>query len=464
MENIKTDFGYLGIEFQYRLIKQLLVDHKFSEEIISILSPNYFQDRTLKLIVLEIKSAYEKNESIPNINTLKIRFTEKVKNNEIESEFIQRQITKISEIEVNDSDYITELAKKFCKQQELVRGVKEIEKIIERGNLDDYDNCVDIMRHAIQAGDTEDNDSDVLDGIDGVLSENFRNPIPTGISLLDEYMNGGLSRGELAVLLAPYGVGKTTFAVKVANTAYNLGNNVLQIFFEDTKEIIKRKHIACWTGIPLDELTERREEAKERLITISERENNGVLKLKRFPSDGTTINRIRQYIKKKISSGLKPDMLIIDYIDCVETSNTITDINVAQGKVMRELEAMASEFNVATWTFVQGNRSSIKADVVEGDQMGGSIKRGQIAHVLISAAKSLQQKEMGTANMAILKSRIGKDGVIFENIVFNNKTVDINISKDDNPMSFMDKKGGMDSMKQQELINKIYEESKKQHN
>ena len=52
--------------------------------------------------------------------------------------------------------------------------------------------------------------------------------------------------------------------------------------------------------------------------------------------------------------------------------------------------------------------------------MGGSIKKAQVGHVIITVAKSLQQKEMNLATIAITKSRIGKDGVVFENCKFNN--------------------------------------------
>jgi hypothetical protein len=104
---------------------------------------------------------------------------------------------------------------------------------------------------------------------------------------------------------------------------------------------------------------------------------------------------------------------------------------------MRELETMLSEFDIAGWTATQGNRSSIKADIVEGDQMGGSIKKAQIGHFLVSIAKTLEQKETGKANMAILKSRFGKSGIIFEDIIFDNSTIQIDMSQSSTGTSFL---------------------------
>ena len=97
----------------------------------------------------------------------------------------------------------------------------------------------------------------------------------------------------------------------------------------------------------------------------------------------------------------------------------------SEGSVMRAFEAMCNELDIAGWTATQGNRSSISSDVVTTDQMGGSIKKAQVGHVIITVAKSLQQKELNLATIAITKSRIGKDGVVFENCKFNNEMLEI---------------------------------------
>jgi hypothetical protein len=86
---------------------------------------------------------------------------------------------------------------------------------------------------------------------------------------------------------------------------------------------------------------------------------------------------------------------------------------------------MCHELDLVGWTATQGNRASISSEVVTTDQMGGSIKKAQVGHVIISVAKTLQQKEMGLATIAITKSRLGQDGVVFENCKFNNELLEI---------------------------------------
>jgi hypothetical protein len=82
--------------------------------------------------------------------------------------------------------------------------------------------------------------------------------------------------------------------------------------------------------------------------------------------------------------------------------------------------------------------------------MGGSIKKAQVGHVIISVAKSLQQKEMNLATIAITKSRIGKDGIIFENCKYDNEMLVIDTEQS---MTFL----GMEEQKEEKQRDRIKE-------
>ena len=199
--------------------------------------------------------------------------------------------------------------------------------------------------------------------------------------------------------------------------------------YEDTVKNIQRKHLSCMTGIELNSLNIRREEVLKIRDEVLSRPNIGKLKLRRFPSDGVTIPMIKNYVYKLISDGFKPDIILLDYIDVVVPSKKYDDANVGEGSVMRQFESMLAELDIPGWSASQGNRESIKAAIVESNQMGGSIKKGQIVHFLCSIAKTLEQKDNGTATMAVLKSRFGKSGVVFEDIVFDNATIQVDMGK-----------------------------------
>ena len=259
---------------------------------------------------------------------------------------------------------------------------------------------------------------------DEVLNEDYRHPIPMGIPGIDRLLKGGLARGEIGVVLAPTGVGKSTLLTKISNHAFNLGYNVLQIFFEDNPKIIQRKHITLWTKVHPDELTVKKEEVMAKVKEIKDSMENKLI-LKKLPSDTVTMLQIKGQIRKMIADGIKIDMVLLDYIDCVVPNKNLGDEWKSEGSVMRAFESMCHELDLVGWTATQGNRSSISSEVVTTDQMGGSIKKAQVGHVIITVAKSLQQKEMNLATIAITKSRIGKDGVIFENCKFDNGMLEI---------------------------------------
>lgn len=420
----KNTFGYLGHDYQIRLIAQFLTDRKFANSILDIVDPNYFEDQYLRVIAATIKDAKTTDDIVPDVGSLEFRLLEDVKD-DYQRKYVIQQLRKIQEADLNDTLKVQDMAMRFCKQQEMRKSMMQVNKIIERGNLEDYEQVEAIIRKALEHGDSKDDGISVFDGIEHVLVDDFRKPIATGIKGLDEVMDGGLSKGELGVILAPFGVGKTTMMTKLANTAMADGYNVLQIFFEDNPKVIQRKHLACSSGYELNSLSLHKEEIFEIVSTLPH-EN---LKLKKFSSDGTTIPVIRQHIRKLIAQGFRPDIVLLDYIDCVEPSRKFDDVNAGEGSVMRQFETLLSELDIAGWTAVQGNRSSISADVVEANQMGGSIKKGQIGHFIVSIAKNLDQKEAGTATMAILKSRFGKDGLIFQDIRFDNSRIQIDMGE-----------------------------------
>ena len=428
------NLGYLGYSFQIKLVKQMIEDAKFSESIMEIMSPNYFDNEYIRLIIASIKDYNESYESIPSYETIRQIIKAEVRR-EIARTSALEMIKEIEKSDSKDCLHTQEVAIKFCKQQELKKANQKIQKILDTGDFDRYEECEEILKQALNVGEVSDVGIDVFHAIEDVLSDDFRSPIQTGIVGLDNLMDGGLAKGELGVILAPFGVGKTTLVTRMANTAYNLGYNVVQIFFEDNPKVIQRKHITCWTEIPLNELTENREQVKEILPRFKSKEGN--LILKKMASDGTTIPQIKQYLRKLTSNGMKPDIVFVDYIDCIVPTKQFKDEWSGEGNVMRQFETMISELDIVGWTAIQGNRSSIGANVVQADMIGGSIKKGQIGHFIVSVAKTLEQKEEGRATMAILKSRFGKDGVIFEDILFDNGTLVID-TNDSSDVSFLD--------------------------
>jgi len=448
----EKNFGYLGNTFQLQILNNIILHKDFASSIVDVLEPKYFDNQYFKLIMQMTKEYYHKYEHAPSFSTL-----EQITKSEVTSPMAQKMvldmITQVVDAPDDGYQYVQEKALKFCKQQELQKVMTKAQKIIDKGDFESYDHLEEMVREALQVGEVDTGTADVFFNLDEVLDDDFRHPIPMGITGIDNILKGGLAKGEIGVILAPTGVGKTTVLSKIANNAFNLGYNVLQIFFEDNPKIIQRKHFTMWTKIAPDNLSLQREEVLEKVRQIKENASNRLV-LKKLPSDTLTMNQIKNQIRKMIAEGTKIDLVVVDYIDCIVPDKNLGDEWKSEGSVMRGFESMCHELDIAGWTATQGNRSSISSEVVTTDQMGGSIKKAQVGHVIISVAKSLQQKEMNLATIAITKSRIGKDGIVFENCKFDNEMIEIDTDSSVTFLGMEEQKEEKNKVRIQELLQK----------
>ena len=421
----EKNFEYLGQSFQLQLLNQIVVDKDFAHSIVDVIEPSYFENKYFKIILQMVKEYYKKYEVTPSFETLN-QITRSELPQEMVAKVVLDTVKKIKDVNIDGPQFVQEKALKFCKQQEVSKAMTKAQKIIDGGEFESYDTIEELFKSALQVGERETSLMDVFSNLDEVLNEDYRHPIPMGIPGIDRLLKGGLAKGEIGVILAPTGVGKSTLLTKIANHAFNVGYNVLQIFFEDNPKIIQRKHIVLWTGIHPDDLTLKKEEVLKKVKEVEGTMNNKLI-LQKYASYTLSMNQIKNSIRKLIADGQQIDMILLDYIDCVLPDRQLEDEWKSEGSVMRGFEAMCHELSLVGWTATQGNRSSISSEVVTTDQMGGSIKKAQVGHVIISVAKTLQQKEMKLATIAITKSRIGDDGVIFENCKFDNAMLEIDV-------------------------------------
>lgn len=227
----------------------------------------------------------------------------------------------------------------------------------------------------------------------------------------------------------------------------NQGFKVLQIVFEDRIKQIQRKHIARITNIEAKDLSKIGyiDEVKKKLGEYEDRDmlmNN--LRIVKFPSGEVSVSGIKRFVKKLINKGFKPDMMSVDYFECVDHDSDTNGEKeyIQEGKTMRRFEAMASEFDMAIWIPSQGNRESLNAELVTMDKAGGAVKKIQIAHIIMSIARSMEDIDNNIATLALLKNRAGKSGKVWNNVEFNNGTCRIstdNVDEFDNMISYAKK-------------------------
>ena len=432
--NDRSNIGYLGEDFQFKLVHMFIEDKEFFKELCDTVNQNMFTQVILRTIVGSMKDHYSQHEIVPSYDTLKIILREKANGDSILIEQYDETLDYISKIQVESRDYVMELARKFFKQQNIIKTANKILEIASDGDISKYEACVELLTEAIAKGDKKDDGKAVFDDLEEILSDDYRVPIPTGISKLDEALEGGIGKGELGVIIAPTGIGKSSMTTSMAQSAAIFkcesnnyqGFKVLQIVFEDSIKAIQRKHIAKICNIEAKDLSkdENIDKVREILANFEEREmlqNN--LRIVRFPSGELTAAHIKRFIKKLTNEGFKPDLVIVDYFECLmhDTMGSSNEYE-AEGRTMRKFESMAGELDIAFWIPSQGTKDSINLELITVDKMGGSVKKSQVAHVIISIAKTIEDVSNNKATIALLKNRAGRSGRIFNNVDFNNGT------------------------------------------
>ena len=438
----KSNIGYLDIEFQYKLAKIFVEDSKFFEDVASIVDQNAFTDALLRKFVGTIKDYYSNENVMPSYDVLNIILRERAKTkNDIEE--VDALIKKLKfETSLEGYIYVKDIALRFFKQQNLIRVANKILEIAGKGDIDRYQECQQLLDDAAMVGQEDDFGYDIYELQDKALSNDYTVSIPTGIDMLDETLGGGLDKGKLGLLIAPAGFGKTSFTTAIDSFAAtykcemnnNMGFKVLQIYFEDDDVDITRKHYSRLSQKEarfmkrLDN-TER-EEISYLLNNHKDKDmlkNN--LRLKHFKTGTKSASDIEIFVKKLINQGFKPDLISIDYFECLapEKGGYSTDTEwTREGVTMRKLENMAKDLNCAIWIPTQGTKDSMNSpEVVRMDQASGSAKKVHVAQLILSIARAIGDIDKSRAVIGILKNRSGKSGKVFDNVYFDNGTCTI---------------------------------------
>lgn len=442
----KTNLGYLGIDFQYKLAKIFVEEVGFFENLSAIVNQNAFNDPLLRTFVGTFKDYYSKYGVVPSYEIMNAILREKARTT-TDIEEIESLIKKLKhEITLEGYEKVKEIAVKFFKQQNLIRVANKILDIAGKGDIDRFDECQAIMDEAALVGLEDDMGYSIYDLEEQALSNDYTVSIPLGIKGLDDVLGGGLDKGKLGLIIAPAGFGKTSFTTAIDSYAATYrcdlnnheGFKVLQIFFEDDNVDITRKHYS--------RITQTEARFFKRLDAVSKDEMRNIinnhpnkemlkknLRLKRFRTGEKSATDIEIYVKKLINSGFKPDLISIDYFECLAPEKSTRYSNESdwtkEGKTMRKLENMAHDLNCAIWIPTQGTKDSMNSpEVVRMDQASGSAKKVHVAQLIISIARALDDIDNNKAVISILKNRSGKSGKQFR-ALFNNGTSTIDCSE-----------------------------------
>ena len=273
-----SDFGY---SFQIKLISALFKDKLFLQQIIDILDSTYF-DSEANIVILDIiKEYFIEYKSTPTLEAMKIKIVE-MENDLLKKSIAENIKAAFSNLEAEDLDYVKHKALEFCKNQEIKKAIVESVELLNSG---DYDAIKAKVDNAMKAGVEKDMGHEYADHIDERYLESVRNTVTTGWDAIDDIADGGLGKGELGVMVAPAGIGKSWALVNVGANAVKAGLNVIHYTLELNSAYVGLRYDSVFTGIQAQELKYNIDDVKKKVKSLK-----GDLIVKYYPTKAATVN------------------------------------------------------------------------------------------------------------------------------------------------------------------------------
>lgn len=177
--------------------------------------------------------------------------------------------------------------------------------------------------------------------------------IPTGMPDLDAALAGGLRNGELTVLAAGTGQGKSAFAMHIARMAAEKGFRVGFVSREMSVEQYGLRAIASLTGVDSGTLLRAAKLDAEKWAAISD----AVARMNTLPISfafrAATVEDVRREAVRK--EGL--DLLVVDYIQILGARDKYPNEHLRVSHVSRQLKEIALDLGIPVLALSQLRRA-----------------------------------------------------------------------------------------------------------
>ena len=222
-----------------------------------------------------------------------------------------------------------------------------------------YDEISETINDALKLGADNNYGYDYLADFEERFQIKARNPITTGWTVIDKITHGGLGSGELGVVIAPTGVGKSMALVHLGAEAVKSGLTVVHYTLELADTVVATRYDSSMTGIPINEIYNYKNKVHEFVQGIE-----GKLIVKEYPTKSATTAMIKNHLDRLIRRGMSPDMVIVDYGDLLRPVKSQREKRIELESIYEELRGIAQIYELPVWTASQTNRTGINAEVI----------------------------------------------------------------------------------------------------
>ena len=399
-------FSKYGRQFQESLSQLILQDRPFADQIEEVLNVNFFELKYLRVFVSLIYDYRKKYGVHPTEKIISSILRTELDSH---SESVQKQtrdyFARVLIRGVQDSQYIKETSLDFCKKQKLKEALMESVGLIQNSS---YDQIKHVIDEALKLGTDNNFGHDFKKDFELRYELKVRSPVSTGWDRIDKITKSGLGMGELGVVVAPTGAGKSMVLAHLGSQAVKAGKNVVHYTLELSESVTGQRYDSCISGVPLSMLYNRKEEVLEAIGDIE-----GSLIIKEYPTKTASTNTIRAHMEKLKKRNHKIDIILVDYADLLKSTTHFKEKRNELESIYENLRALAQEFGCPVWTASQTNRSGLNAEVVTMESISEAFNKCFVADFICSISRNRKDKNANTARMYIAKNRNGPDGLVF---------------------------------------------------
>ena len=409
MINKLIDFGH---SFQIKLVVSLMTNITFLEQIQDILDEKHFDNDGLKWIINHCKEYHREYKKTITFDTFKVK-TKEIQNEVLNTVVVETLKEVYQHHESHDLEFVQDKSLEFFKNQELKSAIMSSVDILETEG--DFEQIKKLIDNAMNAGVEKNIGHDYLEDIELRYSEMARNTTETPWEVINDAMQGGLGHGELGVIVAPAGIGKSWVLSAIGANAVKNGKTVVHYSLELNEAYTGLRYDSVFTGIANQNLKYHKDDVEKALQDIE-----GELIIKYFPTKTASVQTVAAHLQKLKSFGKTVDLIIIDYADIMRDVQSAKEVRHALGNIYEDLRGMAGEFQIPVWTASQANRSALDEDVIEAGKVSESYQKIMTADFVMSLSRKVEDKIANTGRFHLIKNRFGPDGITFPAMVNTN--------------------------------------------
>ena len=317
-----------GTSFQSKIITSLLLNNKFIKTVYDILEVSYFDSDSNKFLVKEIKKYFDKYKIQPTMEAMKV-IIDDLDNDVLKTSVVDSLRNAWQHRESPDLEFVQEKTLEFCRNQVIKSAIMDSVELLD---TQQYDKIKGVIDTAMRAGVERDIGHEYITGFDERMTQQSRSCVPTKWDSINEIMDGGLAGGELGVIVAPAGIGKSWTLQALGADAVKQGKTVIHYTLELNAQYVGLRYDTIVSGQPTANLQYHKEEVMKKINQLK-----GELVIKYYPTRSASVNTISAHLQQCELQGIKPDMVLVDYADIMKSTQHFKEKRHAIGLIYEEL-------------------------------------------------------------------------------------------------------------------------------